>query len=210
MVPVMGEESEVRVGDETQAVRGSLDLKHPVEHGIVTNWDYMEKLWHHAFRDELRVAPDEHPVLLTEAPLNPKANRERMTQMMFETFNVPAMYVKIGGVLSLYDSGRTTGVVLDSGKGVTHTIPVYEGFNLPFYTMKRLNLGGSDLTNHLSESLLKRYNSCLESKRPDFVRCIAPNIKETLAYVAVDFDAGRRRLTQATNWRSGTSCLTVV
>lgn len=160
-----------------------LKLRYPIEHGIVTDWDDMARIWHHCFYNELRVAPSDHPCLLTEAPRNPKQNRERMTEIMFEKFDVPAYYLAIQAVLSLYSSGRTTGLVLDAGDGVTHTVPIYEGYALS-HAIERNDLAGRDLTEYLRKLLNEIGLNFATSAEVETIR----DIKEKHCFVALDFE----------------------
>ncbi|KAC9307208.1 hypothetical protein R6Q59_003156 [Mikania micrantha] len=171
------------VGDEALSGGGHMILKYPIEHGTISDWDGMEKIWHHTFYNELRVDPEEHPVLLTEPLLNSRLTRERITQIMFETFNLPAMSLYLQAVLSMYASGRTTGIVLDIGDGMSQFVPVYEGHMLPHGPVRH-NLGGRDLTLYLMKILLERgyvFNNAVEQE-------IARDIKEKHSYVALDYD----------------------
>ena len=139
------------------------------------------QIWHHTFYNQLKVAPEEHPVLLTEPPLNPRANREKMTQIMFETFNTPAMYTTIPAVLSLLASARTTGMVIDCGYGACHAVPIYEGCALP-RAITRLDIGGNDLDGHLLRTMPDM--SVISDQRAQFE--IVRHMKEKFCYVALD------------------------
>merc|ERR1719262_1891449 len=173
------------IGDECMAKKGILDITYPISHGIVESWEDMEKVWHHTFYNELRVTPSECTgILLTEAPRNPKANREKMVEIMFETFEVQNTYVAIQAVMSLYAAGRTTGLVVDSGDGVSHTVPVFEGFSVP-HAVERMEIAGRVLTEWLQKLLV---NHAAENFTSSAEKEIVKNIKEELCYVAQNFD----------------------
>ena len=182
------------VGDEAQAMsrQGILTISHPLENGIVTNWDDMEEIWSHTFHNELRVDPAAQPVMLIDSALNVKANREKMVKIMFETFKVPALYVATAPALSLYKSGHRTGIVLDCGYGFVQIVPIYEGQVLS-NAISCLDLTGSDLTNYLMELLTERgYSFTTLAERE-----IVTDIKEKLCYVAEDFDDEMRKASQS-------------
>ena len=171
------------VGDEVQSRRSILTVDYPIKRGIVTNWDDMEKLWEHTFNNELRAAPEEHRVLLTEAPFNPKVNREKMTQIMFETFKTPAIHLGIQEVFCLYASGRGSGIVLNSGEGVTHVVPIKEG-NVLSHAILGLDLGGRDLTDYLTKMLNEKGYAFMTPTEREIVR----DIKEKVCYVALNVE----------------------
>ena len=110
----------------------------------------------------MKTQSEDHPLLITEAPLNPRSNRNKMCQILFENFNIPCIYISIQAVLSLYASGRTTGVVIDSGDGVTHVVPVYEGFALP-PSIKRMDIAGRDITESLAFNIRRMTGVALQS-----------------------------------------------
>uniref|UniRef100_A0A8C2BYA8 Si:ch211-241j12.3 n=1 Tax=Cyprinus carpio TaxID=7962 RepID=A0A8C2BYA8_CYPCA len=176
-------ERELYVGHDAQHMRGVLTLKYPIRNGIVSNWDEMEMIWHHAFQ-QLCVSPEDHPVLLTEAAMNPLQNRQRSVELMFEAFSVPLAFVALQAVLALYASGRTTGVVLDSGDGVSHTVPVFEGYCLP-HAVQRFDLAGSHVTLQLQKLLLEQGVCMQTSAELEIVR----EMKERCCCVALDYDA---------------------
>ncbi|XP_035216201.1 actin-85C-like [Stegodyphus dumicola] len=170
------------VGGEAQAKRGILALSYPLQQGIIRNWDDLEVIWDHTFSHLLEVDPSEYPVIVSEAPKNPLRNREKMLEILFETFNCPGAFIAIQAVLSLYTGGRTTGIVLDSGDGISQAVPVYEGYAI-HHAIWRIEYAGRTLTDYLRQLLTERGYYFTTSAEHEIVR----DIKESLCFVSQDF-----------------------
>eukprot|EP01084_Bolivina_argentea_P081072 146822_1 len=161
-------------------------LKYPIEYGMINNWDDMETIWHYTFYDELKTTPEEHGVLLTETPLNPKNSKKKAIQIMFETFNVEKYYTICNALLSLFAMERTTGIVLQSGDMVSHCVPIYESYTLP-HAIQRINLGGRDISDYLYKLLNKNKSVNLLNTFYAYERKnILKDMKEKLCYIALE------------------------
>lgn len=173
---------DVMVGDECAKYRAMLETSYPVEEGIVKDWDGMQELWNYTF-DRMNITPNEHKILLTEPPSNPIKNKENMCKYMFEKYDFQAVKVSIQAMLVLYAQGLMTGVVVDSGDGVSHVVPVWEGI-VPAHLIKRLNIAGRHITSYLIKLLQVRgYNF---NRSADFET--ARQIKEKCCFIGYDLE----------------------
>lgn len=174
---------DIMCGDEASAVRSLLQISYPMENGIIRNWEDMGHLWDYSFYERMKIDTRGRKVLLTEPPMNPVANRAKMAETMFEKFSFGGVYVAIQAVLALYAQGLTSGVVVDSGDGVTHIVPVYESVVLNHLT-RRLDVAGRDVTRQLIALMLRRGYAFNRTADFETVR----QIKEKFCYVSYDLD----------------------
>lgn len=181
-------QSDAYVGDEALAKIGILKLSYPVQHGGVTDWEAFNHVLRHTFYDALRVAPENHPVLLAVAPLTSPADMENMGRILFETFNCPACYIADQAKLSLSATGRTSGTVVDIGDEVSFVVPICDGVAIST-AITQIDIGGRNLTEFLSQLLSEKGSFFSNAAEKQILR----DIKEKLCYVALGFDAEKNR-----------------
>ncbi|EQC26907.1 actin-like protein 3 [Saprolegnia diclina VS20] len=178
------------IGNQAFENASTHQLNYPIKQGIIDNWDNMEKMWQRCLFQHLRCEPEEHYMLLTEPPLNPPENREATAEIMFETFNVPGLYIAVQAVLALYASWpkikdpsmrSLTGTVIDSGDGVTHVIPVADGYVIGS-CISHVPLAGRDITSFIQRMMRDRG----EPVPPEESLEVARKVKEMHSYVCPD------------------------
>ena len=177
-------DKEVFIGFEAKEKRQVLDLTSPIEEGNVVDWDDMIKVWNYLYYTELKVDPTEQPVHLAETAKSTKGSREKTMQIMFEDFSVPAFYVSMQSVLSLFSSGKTLGLILDSGDGITSVVPIYEAYSMN-HAIVNTKLAGQDLTSYMTKLLS---DSGVDLGEPHMIAENAKLIKEDVAFVAQDYE----------------------
>jgi len=178
---------EIMVGDEAAKVLQHLEVTYPIRNGTIVDREAMTHVWDYTFNEKLKCDPKECKILLSEAPMNKNETREWLAEQMFERYGFESLYISIQAVLTLYAQGLLTGVVCDSGDGVTHVVPVYEGFGLPHNT-KKLHLAGSHITSYMIRLLQLRGYAFNRTADFETVRAL----KEKLCYVSYDLNIDRK------------------
>ncbi|KAI4496977.1 hypothetical protein M0802_007925 [Mischocyttarus mexicanus] len=185
---------DLMVGDEASKLRSMLEISYPMQNGIVRNWEDMCHVWDYTFgKEKMNINPRECKILLTEPPMNPVANREQMIQVMFEKYGFAGTYIAIQAVLTLYAQGLISGVVVDSGDGVTHICPVFEEYALTHLT-RRLDIAGRDITIYLIKLLLLRGYAFNHSADFETVRML----KEKLCYIGYNIETEEKLARETT------------
>ncbi|KAF5392200.1 hypothetical protein D9757_001413 [Collybiopsis confluens] len=180
------------IGDEALANSKTpgYGVHYPIRHGMIDNWDHMERYWEQTIFKYLRAEPEDHYFLLTEPPLNPPENREQTAEIFFESFNIKGLYIAVQAVLALaasWSSNRVTdrtltGTVIDSGDGVTHVIPCAEGYVIGS-AIKHIPIAGRDITQFVLNLMRERGENVIPREDQLFV---AGKVKENFSYVCQD------------------------
>ena len=174
------------VGDDAISKYEIMNFSYPIQRGEVTDWDKFENLIHYLLYSEMKVVPEEVSILITESPRTSRENREKLTEILFETFNVKRLHIANSSMLGLFSYGKTSGLIVDSGFNITSTVPVYEGYPLSHASI-RINIGGEDL----SKNLLSMIQNNLDETYIDIKgRILADDIKEKLGYLLLNPDDG--------------------
>ena len=176
----------IMVGHEAAKARQFLDLNYPMSSGIISNWEDQNHVWKYGF-DLLKVQPEKSRILVTEPVNNPTKIREEICQNIFETHNFDKFQIQIQALLSAFGEGCMSTTVLDSGDGVTHVIPILNGYVMT-PLIKRINLAGRYITEHLSKLLFLRGYAFNTSADFETVR----EIKERCCFVSHDVEVDRK------------------
>ncbi|KAM3838567.1 actin-like protein 10 [Vipera latastei] len=156
----------------------------PLKHGIILDWQAMENLWSHLFYCGLQVSTEDHPILTSDSPSCPTTNREKMAEVFFEGFSVPALYVANTGFLSLCYCGRITGLAIEAGGGISHVTPIYAGQTC-MEGIYRLDVAGNGLCKYMHNLLLNSSNNVYLLNTLN--KKMVTQLKKNYCYVSMDY-----------------------
>ena len=186
------EQKERYVAEEAISNAEFMNFYSPIQRGEVADWDKFETLMHYLLYNQIEVVPEDMSVLITETPLSSKKNRSKISELLFEKFNVQKCHIANSSMLGLFSYGKSSGIVLDCGYNITSTVPVYEGFPL-VYASQKINLGGEDLSNKLYDIIKGKLDKTYKTIKG---KLLSEDIKDKLGYVSMDIKQEGEKIEQ--------------